>query len=362
MNKEVIFSGIQQVGIGVRNVDEAWKWYKEYFGVDVLIFDEWADAEFMLPYTDNKPRPRHANLVLNLQGGGGFEIWQHTGFESREPIFNVRPGDLGIYSCKIKCKDAKSYYAMLKDKGQKVSSEIYTDAADRPFFYLTDPYGNLFQIVQPTEAQAGWMFNENKPTGGVYGAVIGTDKIDETVAFYRDMLGYNVVLGDVTDTFADFAEQGTPGVKFRRVILGHDKSVRKGPFSKLLGPSEIEIIQAIDRDTAPRKIFEGRMWGELGFIQICYDMRYMDNWREICKEKGFPFTVDSMAYKADFDMGEAGGDFAYNEDPAGSLIEYVQTNKVTIMKKFGLALNLKKFNPYKPLPTWMAWCLRFLKK
>ena len=39
MNEKII-SGIQQVGIGVPNVHEAWKWYKEHFGVDIRVFEK----------------------------------------------------------------------------------------------------------------------------------------------------------------------------------------------------------------------------------------------------------------------------------------------------------------------------------
>ena len=41
---DYIISGIQQVGIGVQNVYEAWAWYRRFFGVDVPIFDEEAVA------------------------------------------------------------------------------------------------------------------------------------------------------------------------------------------------------------------------------------------------------------------------------------------------------------------------------
>lgn len=365
--QEVIISGIQQIGIGVSDVEAAWKWYKEYFGCDVLVFDEWADAEFMLPYTGGEPRSRHACLVLNLQGGGGFEVWQHTGFEPRKAAFDILPGDLGIYACKIKCKNAEAYYAKLKKKEQKVSEKIYTDATGRKYFFLTDPFGNLFQMIEPTKQQAGWLFSEGLPTGGVYGAIVGTHDMEAALKFYNTMLGYDTVLADETKPFDDFASQGCPGVTFRRVVLAHSEP-RKGPFSKVLGPSEIELIQAIDRPTAPRKIFEDRMWGELGFIQICYDIRNMNGLREKCKENNCPFTVDSMAYKANFNMGDAGGDFAYNEDPSGTLIEYVQTNNVTLVNKKALggkihvSMKAGGFDDDKELPRWMTWCLRFLRK
>ena len=358
-NGQPLICGIQQVGIGVSDVAEAFAWYKANLGTDIIIFDEKAPAEFMLPYTDGQPRPRHAILAMNLQGGGGFEIWQHTGFTPRRPDFDVMPGDYGVYACKIKCRSAVKAHKFHIDRKAAVS-QIYKDALGRDYYYLTDPYGNRFQVVEVSEEKA-WFCNENKPTGGVYGGLVGTHDMEAAIAFYRDMLDYDVVLSDQTDTFADLSALGTPGVRFRRVLLTQG-TPRQGNFSKLLGVSEIELIQALDRPPPCRKIFENRMWGALGFIQICYDIRRMDALREKAATLKSPFTVDSMKQRDNFDMGDAAGHFSYNEDPSGTLIEYVETCRVPILKKYGIFLNVGKRPAEKTLPDWMVKCLRFLRR
>ena len=71
-------NGIQQLGVGVTDIEEAWSWYRRFFSMDILMFDEEAVAELMLAHTDGQARKRHAILALNLEGGGGFEIWKHT--------------------------------------------------------------------------------------------------------------------------------------------------------------------------------------------------------------------------------------------------------------------------------------------
>ncbi|MEY3193989.1 MAG: hypothetical protein RIQ78_85, partial [Bacteroidota bacterium] len=83
----MFISGIQQVGIGVANVHEAFKWYRLHFGMDVPMFEEAAEAGLMLPYTGGQPQSRHAILALNLHGGGGMEIWQYTGRTPEAPAF-----------------------------------------------------------------------------------------------------------------------------------------------------------------------------------------------------------------------------------------------------------------------------------
>ena len=76
MEQRTIVCGVQQVGVGVFDVVEAYNWYIKAFGCDILVTDDQGVAERMLPYTGNKPRPRRAVLAFNMQGGGGFEVWQ----------------------------------------------------------------------------------------------------------------------------------------------------------------------------------------------------------------------------------------------------------------------------------------------
>ena len=190
-------------------------------------------------------------------------------------------------------------------------------------------------------------------TGGVFGCMIGVSNIEEARKVYSDILGYKQVAYDKDETFADLA--GLPGghQKCRRVLLRHPQP-RTGTFSPMLGPSQIELIQVSERE--PRKIFENRIWGELGFIHICFDIIGMDDLREECASKGFAFTVDSAD---SFDMGVAAGHFSYIADPDGTLIEFVETHKVPIIEKLGWYMKLKGRDPKKSLPRWMISTLAF---
>jgi hypothetical protein len=61
-------------------------------------------------------------------------------------------------------------------------------------------------------------------------------------------------------------------------------------------------------------------------------------------------------------MGEAAGHFTYIEDPDGTLIEFVETRKIPIVKKWGWYLNLQKRPAEKRLPDWMLKALKFNRK
>ena len=78
-----------------------------------------------------------------------------------------------------------------------------------------------------------------------------------------------------------------------------------------------------------------------------------------CENLGHPFTVDSAN---SFDMGEAAGHFTYVEAPEGTLIEFVETHKIPIIKKIGWYLDLIKRGQTKPLPKWFFKLLASTRK
>lgn len=352
--KEYIISGIQQIGIGVTDLKEAWSWYISKFGMDCRIFEEEAEAKLMLPFTGGVPRRRHAVLAINLQSGGGFEIWQHKGKVPEKIREEINLGDLGILACKMKVKNISSAYSFYKQNGTAVLGKLKTDPAGNMTFFIKDPFGNIFQMVEGNH----WFMNENKESGGSYGALIGVSDIEKARLVYSDILGYDQVVYDITGIFPDLVDIPSGDKTFRRVLLRSSKPPG-GPFIKIFGRSEMELISSTEKPG--KKIFEGRIWGDPGFIHICFDIRGMDSLREHCTRMGFPFQVDSEHSQEgnSFDMGEAAGHFAYIADPDGILVEFVETHKLPILKKIGWYLNLKDRDPYKPLPDWILKTLRF---
>jgi catechol 2,3-dioxygenase-like lactoylglutathione lyase family enzyme len=353
MNDYVI-CGIQQVGIGVKDVETAWAWYRKSFGMDCPIFEETAEAGLMLPYTGGKPMSRHAVLAYNLQGGGGFEIWQHKGRTPVEASGEIKAGNLGIFACKIKVKSLKNTLASYLKENIALLNEPSPDPSGKLSFFLKDPFGNIFQMIEADD----WFLEEKKSTGGAYGVIIGVSDIEKSRLIYSEILGYDNLVYDTSGKFHDLKNLPGGEREFRRVLLRRSKPF-SGPFSRLMGESEIELISSGERNE--KKIYEGRYWGDPGFIHLCYDIRNMDNLRNVCTEKKFPFTVDSMKSHEghSFDMGEAAGHFSYVEDPDGTLIEFVETHKVAILKKIGWYLNLRNRDPYKALPKWMLRTLSF---
>ena len=190
-----MINGIQQVGIGTPNVHDSFKWYRQNFGFDVPVFDEAAEAPLMTQYTGDTVQSRHAILAMNLNGGGGMEIWQYT---SREPAAQLsfslkRPG---LLVTRIKCENAKiSHSELSKSK----PSNITNDPMNKSSFSVIDPYGNPFIVSESNS----WYKKKPGQFGGIEGIMIGVTNMEKALTFYRDVMGIDKVLSDEERVFED---------------------------------------------------------------------------------------------------------------------------------------------------------------
>jgi catechol 2,3-dioxygenase-like lactoylglutathione lyase family enzyme len=296
----------------------------------------------MTQYTGGVVQNRRAILTINLKGRGGFEIWQCL---DRIPLpqTDVLLGDIGIFAIKIKTNQLKAVHSRLSSQKDLTLLPIEENDNQKSFF-VQDILQNRFQIVESTE-----FFQHTKSDiGGVCGAIIGVSDMPQSLAFYQNVLGFDIVLSDTKTTDQN-------GNQYHKVRL-FKKATSKGAFNKLLGSVEIELVQILNKE--PQKIYENKFWGDCGFIHICLDVLNMNALKAHAYNLGVTFSVDSQGT---FEMDNASGRFCYVEDPDGTLIELVETHKIPILKKVGLFLDLTKRNFEKPLPDWVIKMLALSK-
>jgi catechol 2,3-dioxygenase-like lactoylglutathione lyase family enzyme len=339
---------IQQIGLGVSDKDRGFHWIRKTFGMDIPIFDDEGEPTFMVRYTGDEVQRRDAILAENLQGGSGFEVWQYLSRKPLAPAFTLTLGDLGIFMAKIKAPDVEAAFGTFRGSDVNILGQISRDPQGKAHFFVRDPFGNIYQVIEDTR----WFKRDGWVTGGTCGCLIGVSDMEKSKPLYTDILGFDRVLYDEKGVFDDFTLLTGGEKKIRRVLLVPSREPQ-GPFARLIGPGQIELVKSLDRK--PKVIFKGRYWGDLGFIHLCFDVHDMRSLQKLCDEKGFPFTVSTLKEDSDepFDMGGAKGHFSYIEDPDRTLIEFVETYKIPIMKKLCWYKNLHKRNPAKPLPDWM---------
>lgn len=342
---------IQHIGTGVPSTEASWKWYRKFFGLDIPMFDAIAEAPLMQRYTNNDIVNKRATMVLNMQGGCAMEIIELKNFKCRPSANGEHQlGDYGIFITKVRSKNVSASFDFFRKNNANLVSEIRKTPDNKETFYVRDPNGLIFQIVQDNH----YFTRSGHISGGIAGCVIGVSDIEKSKKLYCDLLGFDQAVYDKTEIFDDW--RNIPGGvnRIRRVLLTQSKGPL-GVFSQLAGPAYIELVQAFDR--IPNKIMEGRIWGDLGFIHLGFDVKGMKHIEKECTDRGFPFTCDSRNALKMGDNTEV--HCTYIEDPDGTLIELIEVYKIPILKKIGLFLDVEKRDPQKPLPSWLLKGLKF---
>ncbi|MFZ6053421.1 VOC family protein [Halocola ammonii] len=343
-------NGIQHVGVAVKDMDASLKFYRKFFGLDIPFFDDEAEAPLMRYYTKNETITKRASMVMNLQGGCAMEVIRATSFDPRPAVFDTRLGDLGIYITQVKCRDLDATYKFCKEEDCNLLTEISERPNGDRTFYLTDLEGNVFQYLEHDE----WYSKNGHHSGGVLGCTIGVSDMEKAFSLYKNILGFDRVIYDESKVFDDFKGGVTGGEnKMRRVLLTQSKQPGGG-FARVTGSTYIELVQVLDRE--PRKIFDDRIWADLGFVHLGFDVKGMERLGEELKKEGFGFTCDSDEA---LDMGTTKVHCTYIDDPDETWIELIEVYKVPIIEKWGIYLNVEKRDPLKPLPNYMLKALRF---
>jgi len=345
-------NGIQHLGVGVPDSEVSQKWYRKFLGMDIAIFDGVAPAPLMDIYTNNETITKRATMILNLQGGCAMEVVNPTSFLARHADDEFELGDLGIFIGQVKTYDVGTAFEYFERHGAKMVSSIVELPDGGESFFVQDPDGLYFQILKGNN-----FYTKGKHvTGGPNGCVIGVSSIERAMTLYADVLGYDKVIFDKTAVFEDWSSLPGGNKTFRRVRLTQSDQPGGG-FAKLTSDTYIELVEA--KNYVPKKIYEGRIWGDIGFVHLGFDVRGMVALGKDLQEKGFGFSCDT---KDTLDMGGTTRvHCTYIEDPDGTLIEMIEVYKIPIIEKLGIFMNVEKRNPLKPLPDYMLKALRFTR-
>ena len=349
MGGAYLVSGIQQIGIGVADLEESFRWYRQSFGTDIPVFDDAGEAPFMVRYTGGVVQSRRAVLAMNLQGGSGFEIWQYTS-RTAEPA-RARGGGWatsGSSPRAIKARDP-GRRARLPGAPGCGPADRRRAGPDRrapllPARSLGTPLrGRRRPGVVRRRPSPDRRPVRLRPRGERRGA--------EPAALPRHR---RLRHGDLRPR-RDVHGLREPARR-TQARASRAPRPRRPAQRRVQPPSRLEPHRARSAagGAAARRLYDGRFWGDPGFIHLCFDVRRDVRSAGALRAAGFPFTVDSAS---SFEMGEAAGRFAYVEDPDGALIEFVETHRLAIAKRLGLYLDLRRRDPGRPLPALMLRAL-----
>lgn len=341
------------IAVGTRDADKMFHFLKDAFYFDVLVSDQIGSQKAMAPYTAGAAMHRRAMMVVNMQGGGVFEILQPLDTPALPLQRPLQFGDLGINLVKIGSYDIKKSFRRLEQSGHTLSV-LVSDPFGRRTFFLRDFEDNLYQVVEALPGQKHRCLDLANDTSGIAGCVIGVSNLTLATRFYCDILGYEYAASlEQSDNQWNDNFCGNSGV-FECVLL-RKPSMAKSLLATLLGPSEIELVC-----TAPEpdkiRLLDGRRWGDVGFCHVALDSIHMDNTRHFLREHKLAVTVDTRINWSGIDV-----EFLYVEDPDRTLVEVTYFRRIPLLKALGLYYDVGK-KGMKPLGRFWFYLIGLLHR
>lgn len=339
--------GIQHIGVAVSQMERSLPFYRKVLGMDIPFFDSIQAAPLMQVFTRQEVVTKRASMVMNLKGGSAMEIIQATSFTPQAMPADFLLGDLGIFALHMRASSLPEAKIHLGRLLIDFSDEV-PDPLGKGRVALKDPDGQFIFIVEDDQIYEP----TTHPIGGVGGISIGVSDISAAKAFYA-LFGFDQVLYEATDVFADFASFPGGEQPLTRVILG-TKTAAEGPFGAVIGCSKLELISTPNRKG--QKIFRNRIWGDVGFVHIGLDVLDMKGLAARLAQNDIQFKCDSASALS---MGKTQVHCAYVVDPDGILVELIEVYRIPIIEKLGLFINVHGRRASKHLPRWILKLLRF---
>ncbi len=298
-------SGVDHVGIGVKNVQTMREFYGTILGF-TEVFGEMPEEDHPPMHTLLRTSPVILSAVqLNNPTGGIFvALFRKTSPIPRPVRKNFRYGDIGLNKVTIAVSDVDRTYSDFRERVAFCSAPKTADIPHRGkyrFVYCKDPEGNLVEFA------SGETVDRKTGMGGARCIGIGVSDLDRSKAFYREFLQFDRIVIENHEAFSGLVDEvsGAVGTQVRSCVLANE------------GRGMVELLEV--SKPRGRSIPFGVQWGDFGYLQVCLygdDIDFMANY---CTA----VDMDFLAPPQIIDDPEHPGGFMYISDPDGIPIEFV---------------------------------------
>ncbi len=321
-----MINGIQHVGIGVRNREKSFDFYKNALGFSVPISKHTGNCSGVIPIIE-KDEIRNVIIPLNPYGGALVEIFQYT---SKVPVpipveVDFTYNGFLYYGLKVKNIERALYiieghggevitrpkpFTPMKDMGWKTA--VFRDIDGIYGILLEYPGNNI-----------GYGYGRPK-VGGIEYIAVGVSNLAQSIEFYAHILGYDVIVYTYEGTSSEWDDLFGKGKKTKRALLKrHQKP--QGQFRHYLKGGMIELLEV--EGNMGKHNYDGRKWGDIGLMEVCFDVTDINATLESVSKKGAEIIV--TPYKQDMGM-YTNATFAYIKDPDGSKLEFADISSLPV--------------------------------
>jgi catechol 2,3-dioxygenase-like lactoylglutathione lyase family enzyme len=321
-----MINGIQHVGIGVRDRERSFAFYKDALGFAVPISKHTGNCKGVIPIIE-KDENRNVIIPLNPYGGALVEIFQYTSKNPTPIPAEVNFSYNGFLFYGLKVKNIEKSLDIIEKKGGQILSRTreFTPLKDRRWktAVFRDPDGIYGILLEHPESTIGYG-NGRPKIGGIEYVSIGVSNLAQSVEFYTKIIGYEEIIYTYEGTSPEWDVMIGRGKKTKRALLKKKKRAQ-GQFRHFLRGGMIELIEM--EDNTGKHNFEGRKWGDIGIMELCFDVTDIYSTLESVTKKGAQIIVPP--YNQDMGM-DTYAIFAYIKDPDGSKLEFADISSLPV--------------------------------
>jgi len=347
-----VITALQHVGFGVADRERSWAFYRR-LGFDVPMSLNQSYASRMEPIVGGDYE-RKVVIAANLMGGATLELYQYLSTNPKPFPADWRWGNPGMSATALKVTEIERALGLFANSTDTIIAGPMPWAA-KPSWktaLIKDPDNLLIYLVEIPGMKYS-LRRDGKRVGGAIFPTIAVTDMERSLRFYRDILEYSQVIYDWKGIDPMLASIPGGDRPMRRVLL-HDPRPSTSFYSFYLDRGMIELVETEGRKGA--HIYYGRRWGDIGQMEICFDVHDIQGTFDELKRRGAEPLLEPNS--EDFEMGHgATALFAYLADPDGTMIELAEPTRLNLVKKIGI--DLRKRKPGKVLPRWLMKLVRF---
>ena len=314
---------LQHVGVGVRNVDTTYAFYRRNFGYKVKLNDITTASEEMASVLGSVETMR-IMMAANIKGGGIIELVEHKS----KPITSLPEENLyshlGVLEIGYRVLDIEKVVADFETRGVEMITSIRDldlgNGRRWRYAFLKDPDGLPLQLTE--DIKPGAPVPSKAEVHGVSHVSIGVSDLKRSIPFYQSVLEFDRLVCEFEGLVPEI-NPATGDFLQRRMAILERSADPSGALAGLLPRGAVKLIEI--PNGKGRHLYDGRIWGDVGCMEFCLDVSDLMATVAAMTEKG----IDLYLPPVEMNMGTGSkGLVAYIRDPDGTTVEFVEVKSI----------------------------------
>jgi len=299
--------GVHHVAIGIKDLEAMKRFYTDVLGFKrVLVEIDDSEKNNMSDTMRGALPVIFDGAMLQQEAGGVVVELIHMIAPAPRPIRrNPAYGDIGVAKVSVTVPDVEQFYGQQKGVIPFCSEPQLAKIpqwGDYRFVFCRDPEGNLIEFVSHSD-----ILKTISPGAAGWASISVTD-LDRSMDFYKNTLGFDITVIEPHECFSGLVDgvSGHAGTRVRSCMLGSSKA--------RAGEGTVELFEVME--PRGRSIPLSAMWGDYGYLQVCFSYGNIGEAVERLEKDGVEFISGHMVMPD-------GGEFVYLKDVDGIPLEHL---------------------------------------